>query len=225
MKALGVILHILWKDLACEYRSRKNFSSVLFFSLLVLVIFNFVFEPGSPALKESSAAILWVAFTFAGVISLNSSFAREEEDGALQGLLMSPVDRSWIYLGKFSANLVLLGINQGLIFPIFCVFFNLSPWRQLPALLLVVVLTDIGFSAVGTLFAAMASALRTREIMLPVLLFPIIVPIIIASVKSTSMLLDPQRVLELQPWLQILAAFDLVYVALGALVFPYVVEE
>lgn len=216
---------IVWKDLLTEYRGKEAFLSTLFFAFLVLIIFNFAFSPGSESMPEVAPGILWVAFTFSGVLSLNRSFLVERETASLEALLLSPLPRGTLYLGKMAANLLFLLLVEALILPMFAVFFNYNLLPFSATLAMVVLLADVGFVAVGTLFAAMAASLKTREILLPILLFPIVVPVLISAVKATGALLERLEFGELTPWLKILVAFDVVFVWVSYWVFQYVVEE
>lgn len=216
---------LLWKDLLSELRGKELISMMAFFGLLVLVIFNFAFEPGSAEAAHLGSGILWVAFTFAGVLGLNRSFLMEKESEGLQGLLLSPVDRGVLYLGKLGGNFLFMLLVESLILPFFALFFNLDLWLLLPQLALVAILSTLGFTAVGTLFAAMSAQAKSRELLLPTLLLPIVVPVIVAAVKSTGQILEGRPLAEAAHWLKLLLAFDLLYVVVSFLIFEYVVEE
>jgi len=222
-------LKLIWwlalKDLKIEYRSRQAFLTTLFFAVLILIIFNFAFDPGSNATREASPGILWVALLFPGIIQLNRSFQSEVEEGTLQGIVLSPVDRGVFFLGKFMANWLFLVAIDMLILAAFVVFFNFTLSGGLLWVLLLMVLVGIGFTAVGTVFAAMVSNIRIREVLLPILLFPIIVPIILAAVNGTREVLIHNDFSTLFRWMQLLIAFDVIFLAAGFLVFDYVVGE
>jgi len=225
MNAVKLSLHIAWKDMRSEFRSRQNFLTTLFFAFLVIVIFNFVFAPGSGAVKESSPAIMWVAFLFAGMLSVGQAFTREKEDDCLMGLLMTPVERGVIFMGKFLANLFFLLGMEILILPVFVIFFDIHFQGQFLLFLIVMLLVDVGFVSVGTLFSAMVVSMRTREVMLPVLLFPVIVPVAIAGVKATALLFQGAEPAAMVNWFKLLAGFDLIFLTVFYYVFKYVVEE
>ena len=213
------------KDLKVEVRSPQAFLNTVFFALLILVIFFFAFDPGSQATREASPGILWVALLFPGVIQLNRSFQVEEDQGTLQALLLAPVDRGVLFLGKSLANLTFLMVIDLFIVPIFVILFHppLSGnfWMLLPVLFL----ATLGFTAVGTVFAAMVTALRTRDVLLPVLLFPVIIPIILAAVSATRGLLVTNELEALNQWIRMLAGFDVLFLSAGFLLFEYVVAE
>ena len=225
MSYFGIVFAIAYKDLLYEYRSRETISTMLIFAFLVVVIFNFTFDPGSKYALEAAPGIIWVAFTFSGVLGLNRSFIYEVEKGCIHGLLLTPVDRGAIYLGKMIGNVIFMTVVELLTLPLFAVLFNLNFFGVLPELLLVVGLATLGFAAVGTLFSAIAVNTKTREIMLPILLFPVVIPVILAAVNATGSILDMQGWEKISDWVKILAAFDVMFVALCYVLFEYVVEE
>lgn len=223
MNFLRKVLAIVQKDIAVELRTKEMLSSMFVFALLVIVIFNFAFELRVEDVRKVTPGVLWVTFTFAGMLGLNRSFVLEKDRGCLEGLLLCPVDRSAIYFGKMLGNFIFMTVVEAIILPIFSVLFNLSLLR--PGLLLIVVLGTLGFAGVGTLFSAMAVHTRAREVMLPVLLFPVVVPAMIAAVKATGGILDGQIFSEMAHWLRLLVAFDVIFLAISFMTFDYVVEE
>ncbi|MFQ5811924.1 MAG: heme exporter protein CcmB [Anaerolineae bacterium] len=223
MSFLRKVLVIVQKDVAVELRTKEMLSSMFVFSLLVIVIFNFAFELRVEDVRKVAPGVLWVTFVFAGMLGLNRSFVLEKDKGCLEGLLLCPVDRSAIYFGKMLGNVIFMTTVEAMILPIFSVLFNISLFD--PVLLLIVVLGTLGFAGVGTLFSAMAVHTRAREVMLPVLLFPIVVPAMIAAVKATGGILDGQPLSEIAHWVRLLAVFDVVFLAISFMTFDYVVEE
>ncbi len=217
------ILAIVHKDIIAELRTKEMFSSMFVFALLVIVIFNFAFELRVANVKQVAPGVLWVAFTFAGMLGLNRSFILEKDKGCLEGLLLAPVDRSAIYFGKMLGNLIFMSVVEAIVLPIFWILFN--PPLFSPALILVIVLGTVGFAGVGTLFSAIAVHTRAREVMLPILLFPIVVPLMIAAVKITGGLLDGQPLSEMRNWLNLLVGFDVIFLTVSYMTFEYVVEE
>jgi heme exporter protein B len=213
------------KDLKVECRSPQAFLNTVFFALLILVIFNFAFDPGSQATREATPGILWVALLFPGIIQLNRSFQAEMEEGTLYGLILSPTDRGVLFLGKFLANWSFLVVVDLFVLVAFVIFYNFSFSVQMLWVVLIIFLASIGFTAVGTVFAAMLSSIRTREVLLPILLFPIIIPIILAAVNGTQEVLILEEVQFLSRWLQLLIAFDVIFLAAGFLLFDYVVAD
>ena len=212
------------KDLKVEVRSPQAFLNTVFFALLILVIFFFAFDPGSQATREASPGILWVALLFPGIIQLNRSFQAEMEEGTLYGLILSPVDRGVLYLGKLFANWCFLVVVDLFVLALFVFAYNFSLSVQLLWIVLMIVLASLGFTAVGTLFAAMLSSIRTREVLLPILQLPIIIPIILAAVNGTQDVLILEEAPE-SVWLQLLVAFDVIFVSAGFLLFDYVVAD
>ena len=229
LDGLGLIWTLAEKDLRIELRSLQAFFTTLFFSFMILMVFNFAFDPANPVTREAAPGILpgilWVALIFPGVIQLNRSFQSEREEGTLLGILLSPMDRGLIYLGKFLANWIFLLVVNLSTLAIFMAVYNFPLTSSVFWMLPLILLASLGFSAVGTLFGAMVSSIRTREVLLPILLFPIVIPVILAAVNgSTEVLLGEKFRLFFQ-WIKILVAFDVIFLAASYLVFEYVVEE
>ncbi len=223
MSAWRAIMAIVAKDVAAELRSKETLSTLLIFALMIVVVFNFAFELRVENARQIAPGVLWVAFTFAGILALNRSFVVEREEGCMEGLRLTPVDRGSIYLGKFLGNTLFLLVTEACILPVFAILFDVSILS--PVLWLIVVLGTVGFVAVGTLFAAMAVNTRAREAMLPLLLFPIAVPVLIAATKATGHILDGQPLAEVYSWLRLLLAFDIIFIVIAWLGFEYVLEE
>lgn len=214
------IYAILWKDLRYELRSRQTWLGMGMFALLVLVIFNFTFDPRPDTVRVVAPGTLWIAFIFASLLGLGRTLAAEREQGSLDRLLLCPVDRKAIYLAKLLGNLFFIGVVEIVTLPVYALLFNVS----LPALLLVIVLLGtIGIAAIGTLFSVMAAATRARELLLPVLVFPLLVPVVISAASATAQLLAPAA--NQPPWIGLLVAFDIIFVSVSTLVFPFVIEE
>jgi len=225
MNTLKKIWLIVQKDLISELRSKEIFSSMFIFVLVVTIVFNFSFEIGEEKILNILAGILWVALLFAGVLGLNRSFLLEKEKDCLQGLMLCSVDRGLIYFGKLIGNLLFLLFVVLLTLPIFSIFFNLDIFKHFPLLSLVIFLGIIGFISVGTILSAMSVNTRMREVLLPILLFPIVVPVLIACVKSTGKIFLGLGLKEISGWLKLLFAFDIIYVIVCYLTFEYVIEE
>lgn len=219
-RAVGAVL---WKDLAAELRSKELISSMLVFALLVILIFNFALDLDRTARENVAAGILWVTTAFTGTLGLNRSLAQEKDRGSLDGLLLAPVDRSALYFGKMLGNLLFIGIIQVIMLPVFTVLFNVNMLQ--PMLLLVVALGTIGYSAVGTLLASLAVHSRSRDVMLPILLFPVAVPVLVAAVRASGNVLIAASWDEISPWLNLLLVYDVIFVAVAFMLFEYVVEE
>lgn len=216
---------IIRKDFVTEMRTKELFSSMLTFSLLVTVIFSFAFGFSTELVRLSAPAMLWITFTFAGVLGLSRSFALEKEGNAVLGLLLTPTDRSLFYFGKMISGTVFVFIVGIIIVPMFILFFNLSFLATLVPLVPVIFLGALGFVSVGTLFSAMAVNTRLREVLLPILLFPIIIPLIVSAVKLTGLVLEGKPLSEGSSALQLLIAFDIIFIAACAVVFEFVIEE
>jgi heme exporter protein B len=225
MSAFSVALRqaatIVWKDLRCELRTRQTWSAMGLFALLVLVVFNFAFDLRVENLAAVAPGVLWVGFVFAGMLGLGRTVAVERDLGAMDRLLLCPVDRRAIYLAKFLGNVLVMGAVEAVALPVFIITYNVPIFGL--RLVLVVALGTIGVAAVGTLFAAMAANTRARELLLPVLIFPLIVPVVIGAVRATSDLIAP--IPGDAPWIGLIAAFDVIFLSLSAVTFEYVVED
>ena len=214
---------IIRKDLAAEWRSRELFSAMFVFALLVILIFNFALELDARARAAVTSGVLWVTFAFAGTLGLNRSMATEKDRGCLDGLLLAPVDRAAIYFGKAIGNLIFMLIVELIVLPVYSLLYNTNLFQ--PGLLLVVLLGSIGYVAVGTLLATMAVQTRTRDILLPILLFPLIVPILIAAVKASGGFLQGLAFSEVLNWINLLVVYDIIFIAISFMIFDFVVEE
>ncbi len=206
-----------------ELRTKEFVVSVLVFALLVLVIFSFAFGARTDTTEMVAPGILWVALTFGGVLGFNRIFAVEKENSRLEGLMLCPVDRAVIYWGKLAGSFTFMLAVAIVLTPIFLALFNLPLF--LPRLALIIVLATLGFAAVGTLFSALAINTRARDIMLPILFLPVVVPVIVAAVKATTSVLADKPWGDMLTWLQIMIAFDIIYLVVATLVFEFVVEE
>lgn len=222
---LRKVFAIAAKDFRIEFRSKEKIYSMAVFSLLVMVIFNFAFEPGAEYIKDVAPGILWVAFIFASSLGLTRSFVLEKEEDCMQGLMLSPLDRSGIYLGKVMGNLVFALVIELLSLPFFAVFFNLSLVSAVPALMVVILLATFGFIAVGTLFSALSVGVRGGDMILPLLLFPMQVPVIVSAVKSTGMIMAGRPLTDYLNWLKLLVAFDIIFFVASFVIFEYLIEE
>ena len=223
MTFLASVGAILWKDIRAELRTKDIFSSMFVFALLAVIIFNFAFELRVPDMKMVAPGIIWVAITFAGTLGLNRAFVIEQEKGSMAGLLLAPIDRSAIYFGKMLSSLLFMLVVEIILLPLVMVFFNLAllTWQHL----LVLLLGTYGFAAVGTVFSGIAVNTRAREVLLPILLFPVVLPILIAGVKMTGALLDGESLSSLSNWLRLIAIYDVVFTIVAYLTFGFVVEE
>jgi heme exporter protein B len=213
------------KDLLLEFRARTTAISALVFSALVLVIFYFARDPTEISDRALAPSVLWVTFTFAGMLGLNRAFQIELETRALDGILLAPANRTSLYLGKVFANLAFVLMLEAITVPLFGVFFNVDVVSPLVPLAGVIILATIAFVAVGTLFSAMTARTRFAELMLPVLLVPFLMPPITAAVQMTERLFAGRPLSEVAGWLRLLAAYDIAFVILGILLFEATLDE
>jgi heme exporter protein B len=213
------------KDLLVELRNRETFTVMLFFSVVILFLFHFGLNPERENTGQLAPGLLWLAFLFTGVLGLGRSFQAEQANDCLEQLLLVPGDRGTIFLGKLVGNVVFMLAVELLIVPLFAVFFQLGLWDALLPLLVVAVLGTVGFAAIGTLFSALTANLRAREVLFPLLLFPLVVPVIIGSVTATGIVLGGGALGEASGWLKLLGAFDTIFLAVAYLSFDVVVEQ
>jgi len=213
---------LMAKDVIVERRTKDAITAMLVFSLLVLVTFNFALDLRAEIMPAVGPGVLWTAVVLGSTLGLGRTFAVERDQGTLDGLLMAPVDRSALYFAKLLANMLLMAAVLLVSVPVYAALFNVAV-RPLP-LLAIVVLGIVGFAAVGTLFSAMAAHTRAREVMLPILLFPVTVPILIGVVQATGLALGNPAARDM-PWLSLLLGFDAMYVSLGAVTFEHALEE
>jgi heme exporter protein B len=224
-RSLDVVLAVAGKDIRAELRSRTALLTALVFAALVLVIFNFARDPTAVSAATLAPSVLWVTFALAAMVAMNRAFTVERENGALDGMLLAPIPREAVFLGKLLANLAFVGAVELVTLPLFTLFFNVSVWSILPGLLAVMALATIGFVAVGTIFSAMAVRTRFAELLLPVLLLPFMVPPLIGAVQMTTRLLADRPLSEMVGWLRLLTLYDIVFVTLCTLTFSSVVDE
>jgi heme exporter protein B len=217
-------LTVAWKDLLVERRSKETLNALLFFSLLLLFIFQFALGPDRERLAGVLPGVLWLGFILSALLALGRTFLLEREHDCWEGLLLAPGDKSAIYLGKLGANLALMATVETLVLALFVVFFDIDLGRAFPGLVLVVALGTVGLGAVGTLFAAMTAHVRAREVLFPVLLLPVQIPVLLATVKATEALLLGEPLGAVAHWVKLLAAADVVYVVIGLLTFDVVLE-
>ncbi len=225
MSYLRKVTAIVWKDIVAELRTKEMFSAMFVFAVLVIVIFNFAFElrVSGERVRQVAPGALWVAFTFSGVLGLNRAFVMEKDRGCLEGLLLAPVDHSAIYFGKMLSTILFMLVVEALMLPVFTAFFGVNLFDL--RLVLIIVLGTVGFASVGTILSAMTAQTRSREVLLPILLLPVATPVLIAAVKATAGILDGQTMGDIARWLQLLAAFAVLFPAVAFMTFDYVVKE
>lgn len=207
-----------------ERRSKETLNALVFFSLLLLFVFQFALGPDRERLAAALPGLLWLGFVLAGLLGLGRTFVLERENDCWDALLLAPGDKSAIYVGKLVGNVLLMLVVEAMLLALFTVFFNVDVWGALPALAVVVPLGTLGLAAIGTLFAAMTAQVRARELLFPVLLLPVQVPILLGTVKVTEAALLGEPLSAVAHWLKLLAAADVVYVVAGLLTFDFLLE-
>lgn len=217
------VMVMVWKDILLEFRSRDLVLSVIVFGLLIVVVFNFALNSTPQKARELAPGILWVAFAFAATLSMNRAFVREREQGGLDGLLGSPVSRDAIFLAKAMTSFVFMILVEAALLPVYAVLLDFSALSA--TLVFTIVLATLGFALIGTLFSAMAAQTRSREIMLPVLFFPVVLPVIIAAVEASTRAVGGETFVGLGRWLPLIGVFDAVFLVLCPWIFAFVVEE
>ena len=216
---------VAWKDLTTEQRSRANFNAVLFLAAMMLLMFGFAIGPDAASLRTAAAGILWLTVLFSGNLAFHRSYQVELEQGALETLLLFPGARSSIFLGKLIANLVFVLLVEAILVPLAVVLYDVPLGRAAPLILLVIFLGTVGFVTLGTFYASMATRSRAREVLLPLLLFPMLVPVLLAAIEATSALLQGDAMGDSGRWIQLLIAFDAIFLGASLLAFGAVLEE
>ncbi|MCG8334397.1 MAG: heme exporter protein CcmB [Proteobacteria bacterium] len=215
---------ILIKDLQLDLKRLENFFSMLFFTITILLIFAFALPQDLSKQIDVLAGMYWISFLLSGILSLNKSFQHEKENGCIHALLISPVGRGAIFLGKMFASVTFILIVQGLVIPIFGILFNFLAISFFPELMLLSLLASLGFASLGTLLAGLTSDIRFKEILLPLLLFPLLVPLLLACVRITQDILGGSGLLVSADWVRLLVGFDLIFLIIAYLTFEFVME-
>ncbi|MGD8967180.1 MAG: heme exporter protein CcmB [Anaerolineae bacterium] len=223
MNFLRKVLAIVHKDIAAELHTKEMISAMLVFAVLALLIFSFALDLRGETAEAAAPGVLWATVAFAGTLGLSRSLAREQQSGCIDGLLLAPVDRTAVFLGKAAGNLLFIVIVEMVLLPLFSALFDVALLR--PGVFLVLILGTLGYATVGTLLAAIAVNTRAREVMLPVLLLPLAVPVLIGAVRATGGLTEGAQMRDVGGWVRILVVYDLVIMAVSLLTFGYVVEE
>ena len=216
---------VAWKDLTTERRSKANFNAVVFLAALMLLMFGFALGPDTAGLRDAAAGILWLTVLFSGNLAFHRSYQVELDGGALETLLLYPGARSSIFLGKLVANLVFVLLVEIVLIPLAIILYDIPMTGTLGLVVLVVFLGTFGFVTLGTFYASMASRSRAREVLLPLLLFPMLVPVLVAAVEGTSALLAGDAMGDSGRWIQLLIAFDTIFLGASILAFGAVIEE
>ncbi len=222
-RLLGPIVTMLWKDIVLELRSRELIVSVIVFGLLLVVVFSFALDPEPGQATKLAPGILWVAFAFAATLAMNRAFVREQEAGVLEGILVSPVSRDAIFLAKAASSFIFMLLIEAVLLPAYAVMLGFSALSW--TLGVTILLATLGFALIGTLFSALAAQTRSREIMLPVLFFPIVLPVILAAVEASTRAVGGETFIGLGRWLPLIGIFDVVFLLICPWVFSYIVED
>lgn len=218
-------LAIAWKDLTAERRTRANFNAVVALAVVMLLLFGFALGPDTEAIRAAAAGVLWLTVLFSGVLTFNRSYQLELESGALEALLLYPGGRKALFLGKLLANLAFVLLVEAIVVPLAAVLYGLPMTGFLPGLVGVLLLGTLGFVVLGTFYAAMASRVRAREVLLPLLLFPMLIPLLVASIGATAALLVGDPMGDAGSWIRLLVLFDLIFVIASLFAFEHVIEE
>ncbi len=222
---LPAALVIAAKDVRVELASRTALTAATAFGVLILVVFNFARDPTAVSLEVLAPSVLWVTAAFAGMVTLNRSFAMERDGGAIEGLLLAPIDRSTIFLGKYLANVAFVLVVDAIVLPVFVLFFNVPINPTLGWIALLLALAAAGYVAVGTVLSAMTVRTRFAELMLPALLLAFVVPPVLVGVQATTRLLGGRPLSEILGWVWFLVIYDVVFLTLGLMLFPATIDE
>jgi heme exporter protein B len=216
---------LLWKDLLLEVRRRDSLLTMFFFGTLLLFVFHFSFDLPPDKVAEMAPALLWLAFLFTGTLGLTQLFQVERENHTLEALLLSPLDRGALFLAKSCFNLLLMSLVELVVMPLFWILFNLQGWNLLPQLFLVTLLGTVGFCVLGTMMSAITLRARARELLLPLVLFPLMIPVILATIRCMEGIMSAEEVGAAGSWLRLLLGFDVIFLTVGILIFDQVIES
>jgi len=225
MELLKQTYLLLRKDLLLELRRRDSLLTMFFFGTLLLFVFHFSFDLPPDKVAEMAPALLWLAFLFTGTLGLAQLFQAERENHCLDALLLSPLDRGALFLAKTSFNLILMLLVELVVMPLFWILFNLSAWNLLPQLFLVTLLGTVGFCVLGAIMSALTLRARARELLLPLVLFPLMIPVILATIRCMESVLRNGEFGEAVSWLKLLVGFDVIFMTVGVLIFDWVLES
>jgi len=216
MPFLSQVMVITTKDLRAEMRTKEAINASFAFALVILLILSFAFDPTEETTREISGGLLWIVFTFAGTLVLNRSFARELPNDCLDALIAAPVPGAALFLGKALANFVLVLAVEFVALPVFGIFYNVRWTRQFWPLMLVLVLGTWGLTSIGTIFSALTVNIRLREVMLPLLVYPVMIPMLLGAMRLSALLVAGQPIAgDDTVWLKLLFGFDIIYTALS----------
>jgi heme exporter protein B len=215
---------LLRKDLVLELRRRESLLTMFFFGTLLLFVFHFAFDLTPDRVAEMAPALLWLAFLFTGTLGLAQLYEAERANHCLDALLLSPMDRGALFLAKTLFNIILMVLVELFVFPLFWILFNLQSWEAVPFLFFVALLGTVGFCVLGTLLSAVTLKARARELLLPLVLFPLMVPVILATIRCMEAILRDGQLGDAAQWLRLLIGFDVIFLTVGVLLFDWVID-
>jgi len=224
MDFLNQTFLLLRKDLLLEMRRRESLLTMFFFGTLLLFVFHFSFDLAPDRMAEMAPALLWLAFLFTGTLGLAQLFEAERGNHCLEALLLSPMDRGALFLAKTAFNFILMVLVEIVVIPLFWILFNLRSWNVIPKLFLVTLLGTVGFCVLGTLLSAVTLKARARELLLPLVLFPLMIPVILGTIRCMETILRAGELSDALPWLRLLVGFDVIFLTVGVLIFDWVIE-
>ena len=224
MDFLNQTFLLLRKDLLLEMRRRESLLTMFFFGTLLLFVFHFSFDLAPERVAEMAPALLWLAFLFTGTLGLAQLFEAERGNHCLEALLLSPMDRGALFLAKTAFNFILMVLVEIVVIPLFWILFNLRSWNVIPKLFLVTLLGTVGFCVLGTLLSAVTLKARARELLLPLVLFPLMIPVILGTIRCMEVILRAGELGDALPWLRLLVGFDVIFLTVGVLIFDWVIE-
>jgi heme exporter protein B len=224
MDFLNQTFLLLRKDLLLEMRRRESLLTMFFFGTLLLFVFHFSFDLAPERMAEMAPALLWLAFLFTGTLGLAQLFEAERGNHCLEALLLSPMDRGALFLAKTAFNFILMVLVEIVVIPLFWILFNLRSWNVIPKLFLVTLLGTVGFCVLGTLLSAVTLKARARELLLPLVLFPLMIPVILGTIRCMETILRAGELSDALPWLRLLVGFDVIFLTVGVLIFDWVIE-
>ena len=223
-RELALITTIFKKDLVSEFRAKESVVTMVTFSVLILVLFSMAFEPSRQTVEEILPGLIWMSLIFSGILGLNRTYAKERFNDCLIGILSTPIAPYQIYLGKAASNLVQLLFVEIITFPLYFIFYDLNLKGSLGILIIIMLIGSVGFILVGTFLAALTSNLRTNEALLPVILFPLLMPVLLAAIEATSAVFTGLTLDQYLPWIKLILVYDLVFLVMPLLLFDYLME-
>ena len=223
-RELALITTIFKKDLVSEFRAKESIITMVTFSVLILVLFSMAFEPSRQTVEEILPGLIWMSLIFSGILGLNRTYAKERFNDCLIGILSTPIAPYQIYLGKAASNLVQLLFVEIITFPLYFIFYDLNLKGSLGMLIIIMLIGSVGFILVGTFLAALTSNLRANEALLPVILFPLLMPVLLAAIEATSAVFTGLTLDQYLPWIKLILVYDLVFLVMPLLLFDYLME-